>query len=179
MTEPAEPLAYATPGVESRILLTREGERATVVIHRPGRRAKKAREAVGELMAEGLLYFIIGAVVVGYAAPVWLLVILPGLAVVLGGVCWLSWLWYARLDEPMVIEVMPTELVFRNQDRRARPERLGREGLYAIRYVGHAKCIFVYRRGQEMRGFGVEEEGVEGERIAGFLREAAGLAEEN
>jgi hypothetical protein len=42
MTQPAEPLSYARPGVDSRILFTKEGDRATVVIHRPGRRAKKA-----------------------------------------------------------------------------------------------------------------------------------------
>ena len=177
MSEPsAATLAYATPNTDGLVTYFRDGERAAVVIRRPGRRAKKAGNATGDLLGEGLLYYVVGLAILAYVAPWWLFVVLPGGVGVVVAVWFLYWLWYARLDEPIVVEVTPTELAFCNLDGSARPHVLGREGLYAIRYAGHAKCIFVYRRNQEMYAFYAgPEEAAEAERIAEFLREAAGL----
>lgn len=177
--EPREvPLAYATPGVKSRILYAKEGERATVVIHRPGRRAKEAAESLGKVLAQCLVYFVIGVGLVMHRGPAWVGAVVAAGAVVALLVYAAFWIGYARLDEPIVIELTPTELVFSNLDARPREQRFPREGLYAIRYAGHAKGIFVYRRGQEMYGFPAASEGPEAERIAEFLCEAAGLEAE-
>jgi hypothetical protein len=170
-------LEYETPGAGDRVFYTREGDRATVVIHRLGRRAQRALDETASAVGELVVYAVIACVIAVWFSPLWLAVLVPGVAVVLAGVYGLAWLWHARLDRPIVIELTPTELVFSNLDTQPRARRFSRGAVYAIRYVGHAKSIFVYRRGEELYGFGVGPEGAEAERIAAFLRETAGLGE--
>jgi hypothetical protein len=168
-------LEYATPGSDARVLYTREGDRATVVIHRPERRAQAAIDLAADAAGQMIFYLIIAGVFLCWNKPIWFLMLIPGGLALFGLVYGVAWLSCARLARPIMVELTPTELIFSNLDARAGPSRLSRKGLYSIYNVPHAKCIFVRRQGQEMLGFMLTSDVDESERIAAFLRDAAGL----
>jgi hypothetical protein len=168
-------LEYATPASEARVLYTREGDRATVVIPRPERRTQAAWNSTGDLLGEVLFYLIVGAVIVAWFAPIWLLVLFPGMTALIACVFGLCWLGHARLARPIVVELTSTELSFSNLDDHARTIRLLRNEIYAIYNVSHAKSVFVRRRGKEMLGFMLTPDVSDSERIATFLRDAIAL----
>jgi hypothetical protein len=170
-------LSYATRDMQSRVLFIREAERAWVVIHRPGRRANAAAKCVAELFGETFVYIMVGGAFTAWAAPGWLLALIPGAGSLYAVTFALAWLCMARLDRPIVIELTPTELSIANLDEGARARRLSRDGLYAIYTVSHSPLIWIRRHGKEMEGFLVTPDQAESGRIAEFLREAAGLAD--
>jgi hypothetical protein len=163
--------------MQSRVLFTRDAERASVVIHRPGRRANAAAKCVAELFGETFVYILAVGAFIAWAAPVWLLALIPGAGSLYAVTFALAWLWMARLDRPIVIELTATELSIANLDEGARAKRLSRDGLYAIYTVSHSPLIWIRRHGKEMEGILVTPDRTEAERIAEFLRKAAGLVD--
>jgi len=144
-------------------------------MHRPGRRVELANKATSESLGEIMIYVFFAVLILAWTQPLlYLLIVIPGAVALYAAVFAIFWLFYGRLDRPAVIEVTPAELVISNFDQRAKAKRVPLEGLYAIRYVGHAKSIFVYRRDKEMGEIPIQREAEWGERIAGFLREVTG-----
>jgi len=112
------PLQYATPGSYARVLYTREGDRATVVIHRPERRAKAASDSAADAVGQLIFFLIMAGFFIFWMKPIWLLLLIPaGLAlfVLLYAISWLS---LARLAKPIVIDLTPEALTVRNLDGR-------------------------------------------------------------
>jgi hypothetical protein len=159
-----ETLAYATPETEQRVM------------HRPGRRVELANKATSEVLGELLIYIFFAVLFLAWTRPLYLLIVIPGAVALYAAVFAMFWLFSTRLDRPAVIEVTPTELVVSNFDERAKGKRVPLEGLYAIRYVGHARSIFFYRRGKEMGAIPIQRETEWGEQIAGFLRDVTRLS---
>ena len=169
------PLHYATPGSDAHVLYTREGDRATVVIHRPERRAKAAIDSAADSVGQFIFVLIMTGAFIFWIKPIWLLLLIPaGLAlfVLLYGI---TWLCLARLAKPIVIDLTPETLTVRNLDGRPRNLHLKCEGLYAIYMVPHLSFIWIRRQGKEMHCFFATPDAAEAERITGFLRDAAGL----
>jgi len=177
---PASPqppsLDYATPGSDARVLYTREGDRATVVIRRPERRAKAAVDTAADATGQLIFYLIVAGVFLFWTRPIWFWLLIPVGLTLFGLVYGVAWLCFARSARPIVIEMTSAELQVRNLDGSRRNLRLKLDGLYAIYTVSHSAGIWIRRHGEEMAGFTPTPDAAENERIAAFLREAAGLA---
>jgi hypothetical protein len=171
---PAKRLEYATETTDARLLFTQDGECATVVIRRPERRREAVERFMSTVPGEAFLYFVIAVAVLAWLKPAALPLLIGGSVALVAGMYATVWLAYARLARPIVVELTPTELVASNLDAQARPLTLPRDGMYAIYYVGHAKCIFVRRRGKEMVGLYLTPNPEDAEQVAAFLSEAAG-----
>ena len=169
-------LDYATPGSDARVLYTREGDRATVVIRRPERRGKAAVNAAADATGQVIFYLIVAGVFLFWTRPIWFWVLIPAGLTLFGLIYGVAWLCLARLARPIVIEMTESELQVRNLDGSRRNLHLNLDGLYAVYTVSHSQGIWIRRHGKEMAGFTPTPDAAENDRIAAFLREAAGLA---
>jgi hypothetical protein len=169
------PLDYGTAASDPRVLLTREGDRATVVIRRPGRRAQAAGTTMATaVVGEGFLVWGI-AVFVGWNYVGWL--VIPLVMALWVGVFAVAWWQHRRLAEPIVVEVTGTELRFSNLDGDSKDAVLPRGKIYDVKYVSHSGCLVVRMRAMDMAEFLLTPDKREMEEIAGFLREVVGLGE--
>lgn len=175
-------LNYASGASRVQYLLSERG--ATVVIPAPpGRRIRAAargtaREVLGE-MKLALVVFIGSLVVFALSWPKcrWeFSASACGFAVVAGLLFWLDWSYYRRLDDPILIEVGPDAVRFLNLNAASESHRVPRDRVYDIRYAGHPGKIVVLAAGAEPFECRPVEDEAELRRMAGFLREAVGLA---
>jgi hypothetical protein len=79
------------------------------------------------------------------------------------------------LSRPIIVELDAGKLTAWNLDTRPHRRNLDLEGVYVIKYVQHSKNIFVRRRGQEIFELFLTPNPEDGQRIAEFLANAAGL----
>jgi hypothetical protein len=166
-------LEYATPATDARVLYTREENRATVVIHRPGRRTKAAVESTGMFAGEGLLLLMLAGVVAVSRWSAWVLI--PGIPTLFGVMFAVGWVCKSRLSRPIILELADNQLTASNLDTSPRIRHIDLEGVYEIKYVDHSKNIVIRRRGREIFEIFVTPDAAEGKRIASFLGDAAGL----
>jgi hypothetical protein len=166
------PLEYATSKTDARVRYTRDADRATIVIHRPERRAKAAANSTGELVGELWLYVIIAGVVVAFAKPFWLLLLIPGAAVLTGRVA------YWRLSQPAVIEVTMSDVIFSNLDP-GPPRAFPQERIDAIEYIVRSRKLTVRAKGFELFEHRFSLPGEKVEEIAAFLRSVCSLSTES